>query len=391
MKITKFSFEDKASEWRLEELSFNKLTLLVGASGVGKTQILRALMNLKEIAEGQSFNGIAWFVEFEIIDNQHNTKNYIWEGEFEKSTSVAFFSNKNTQNHTIIREKLTINDKKIVDRNSKKIIYDGKETPKLLPNESIISLLRNEDAISIILENLKKIKYLSYNGSNLDSKVLFYQITEILPSFLESMHQLDKMLNTLSAIQNSDVHINIKLFFLSEKDKKTFEHIKNRFIDIFPNVEDIKFAFDKNNEFPFGLGSFPMMQIKEKNVKNWIGQNKISSGMYSTFMQLSELYLCAEGTIFLIDEFENSLGSNCIDEITADILQSNRQLQFILTSHHPYIINKININNWKLITRNGGVVKEHKMNGLVDIEKSRHSAFMQLVQLEEYQTGQEQL
>ncbi len=394
MKITKFRFEDKAAEWRLEELSFNKLTLLVGASGVGKTQILRALMNLKEIAEGQSFNGVAWFVEFEIIDNQNNTVKYIWEGEFEKSTSVTFFFNNNTQDSLLLKEKLTINDKILVDRNNEKIIYNGKETPKLPPNQSVIFLLRNEKSLEIILENLKKIKYVSYSGfSDLKPEFLLQQIIKITPIFINAVSSLGKELKTLADIQNSDLDIIIKLFCLSKTDKKTFNSIKNRFIDIFPSIENVKIDFveDKNNEIPDMFRQIPFLQIKEKNVNNWIGQNKISSGMYSTFMQLSELYLCAEGTIFLIDEFENSLGSNCIDEITADILQSNRQLQFILTSHHPYIINKININNWKLITRNGGVVKEHKINGLVDIEKSRHSAFMQLVQLEEYQTGQEQI
>ena len=393
MKITKFRFEDKAAEWRLEELAFNKLTLLVGASGVGKTQILRALMNLKEIAEGKSFNGVAWFVEFETIDNQNDTIKYVWEGEFEKSANIAFFFDSNTQNHIIIKEKLTINGKIIVDRNHKELIYKDKKTPKLPPNQSVIFLLRNEEVISIVLKNLKKIKYISYSGfSDLKPDFLLQQIMKIIPAFANAS-LLERELKTLADIQNSDSDISIKLFFLSKIDNKTFKSIKNRFIDIFPSIEDVKIDFveDTNNEIPDMFKQIPFLQIKEKNVKNWIGQNKISSGMYSTFMQLSELYLCAEGTIFLIDEFENSLGSNCIDEITTDILQSRRKLQFILTSHHPYIINNIDTNNWKLITRNGSVVREHKINGLVNVEKSRHSAFMQLTQLEEYQTGQEQL
>ena len=57
----------------------SKLTLLVGASGVGKTQILRALMALKQIAGGSSINGINWKIQFNTLSNQH----YIWEGEFE--------------------------------------------------------------------------------------------------------------------------------------------------------------------------------------------------------------------------------------------------------------------------------------------------------------------
>jgi predicted ATP-binding protein involved in virulence len=141
---------------------------------------------------------------------------------------------------------------------------------------------------------------------------------------------------------------------------------------------------------PDFLKDYPFIQIKEKSVKDWINQSRISSGMFRTLMQLSELYLCSEGTVFLIDEFENSLGINCINEITGDILASRRQLQFILTSHHPYIIDTIGFEHWKLVTRNAGTIKTHNIEKF-GIGKSKHSAFMQLLQLEEYQTGQEQL
>jgi Fe-S cluster assembly ATPase SufC len=107
-------------------------------------------------------------------------------------------------------------------------------------------------------------------------------------------------------------------------------------------------------------------------------------------MQLCDLYLCPDGAVFLIDEFENSLGINCIGDIMQDILAQDRQLQFIVTSHHPYIINNIPPDYWKLITRNGGVVKTHSPADLgCDFTKSRHDTFMQLLQLDEFRTGQE--
>jgi hypothetical protein len=43
MSITKFSFEDGIRGWKLNEVAFDDFNLLVGASGVGKTQILRAV------------------------------------------------------------------------------------------------------------------------------------------------------------------------------------------------------------------------------------------------------------------------------------------------------------------------------------------------------------
>lgn len=108
--------------------------------------------------------------------------------------------------------------------------------------------------------------------------------------------------------------------------------------------------------------------------------------MFRSLIHISEIYLCSEGSVFLIDEFENSLGINCINELTSDILSSKRQIQFVLTSHHPYIINNIDHSNWKVVTRSKGVVSTHNSEKY-NIGKSKHDAFMQLVQLDQYQTG----
>jgi ABC-type polar amino acid transport system ATPase subunit len=65
MKINRFSFHDKARGWRLEPVQFKDLTLLIGASGVGKTLILDSILTLKAIANGSSFKGVEWEIEFE--------------------------------------------------------------------------------------------------------------------------------------------------------------------------------------------------------------------------------------------------------------------------------------------------------------------------------------
>lgn len=388
MKLTKFEYEDKSLEWKLSELQLKKLTLLVGASGVGKTQILRSIMNLKRIVSGASMNGINWLLEFETIDNQL----YKWEGEYENKGIELFFDTddddddnpdkEDSNKPKIIFEKLYLNNKLIVDRTNKKILFNKKPTLKLSQQKSVLNLLKEEDLIKPAHDGLKMI-YISDHSDSANANRGFSF------SFLNA-NKLSKKYSSLNKIQESNLDTPLKLFFLSKVDKKTFGTVKQRFSDIFPQVEDIKVAplDTKDQEMPNFLKDYPFIQIKEKGVKNWINQNRISSGMYRTLMQLSELYLCSEGTIFLIDEFENSLGINCINEITSDILSSKRKLQFVLTSHHPYIIDSISFSNWKLVTRNSGVIKTHDIEKF-NIGKSKHSAFMQLLQLDEFQTGQE--
>ena len=382
MKISKFRYENKSIEWFLEELEFGKLTLLVGASGVGKTQILRALMGLKQITNGSSINGVAWSIEFETLSKQK----YIWQGEFESQGVSIFIENNTDINYRpkIIFEKLYLDGNLIVERTSENIFFNRKQTIKLSQQESVLSLLKEEDLIKPAHEEFKHLNLYDHSNSAGTSKTF---------SFLNANKLLEKC-NTLQKIQNSEFDTPIKLFLLSKIDIKTFDLIKQKFIDIFPEVEDLKISplesLPNDENIPDYLRDFTLIQIKEKNVKHWIDQTRISSGMFRTLLQLSDLYLCAEGTVFLIDEFENSLGINCINEITTDILSSRRQLQFILTSHHPYIIDAINFEHWKLVTRNAGIVKTHNISKF-NIGKSKHSAFMQLLQLEEYQTGQEQI
>jgi len=382
MTISEFKFEDKSLNWRLEQMSLNKLTLLVGASGVGKTQILRAIMTLKQIVEGSSINAVSWYVKFETLDNQK----YVWQGEFENNGIDIFINGDDDEKSNkprILFEKIFLNEELIVNRDGEKILYLGQPTIKLSQQQSILHLLKEEDKINPAYTGIRKLTFTDHSDSvNANGGFRF--------SFLNAK-SLSKKYNTIEKIQESELETFLKLFFLQKVEQKIFTTIKQRFADIFPQVEDLKIAplETKEKEMPGFLKDYPFIQIKEEGVEHWISQNRISSGMYRTLMQLSELYLCSEGTVFLIDEFENSLGINCIKEITSDILTSKRKLQFLITSHHPYIIDSIGYNNWKLVTRNAGIIKTHDVNKF-DIGKSKHGAFMQLIQLEEYQTGQEQ-
>jgi ABC-type proline/glycine betaine transport system ATPase subunit len=69
MKIKRVAFWDNLREWRFEPIDFSNLALLVGVSGVGKTQILKGILNLQRIANGASLNGLAWEVTFSTVNN----------------------------------------------------------------------------------------------------------------------------------------------------------------------------------------------------------------------------------------------------------------------------------------------------------------------------------
>lgn len=381
MKITSFEYVDHAAEWSLETIEFHALSLLVGASGVGKTRILHAILQLKKIARGASLNGVQWKVKFSINGNV-----YEWDGKFENKRffSESLFVDPNDEDEkdrtNIETEKLSINNILVIDRTSEGIFFNGTKTVKLSQKESVISLLKEEDQIKAVYAEFSKILFNSAKEHHGVIKLFFEEEGASKKNTYKDLH----------SIRNSDETLRTKLYLTYVHARDQFEAIKNSLIDIFPFIEDVTFEPIKNSteRIPYVFRDVPFIQIKEVGVRNWIDERNLSSGMYRTLMHIAELYLCADGTVILIDEFENSLGINCIDEITRSIVTHARDLQFIITSHHPYIINNICSSNWKVITRKAGTVKNYDATQLT-IGKSKHEAFTQLINLDKYIDGVE--
>jgi predicted ATPase len=371
MRIKKVAFWDNELEWRFEPIYFSNLALLVGISGVGKTQILKGILGLREIANGASLNGLAWDITFSTVKNVE----YRWQGEFETKKNFSMISNEieeEINKFRIVREHLFKEENVIIERTRNDIIFKGNKTPKLSPFQSVVKILNQEEDISPVQQGFNKIIYSDNSRSSNGIYAIPIRVLSIIKDNI-----------ALEDIQASNMPILLKLALIARHYSEIFNKIKSKFIEIFHQVEDVKIEAIENNENP-SFPNFPI-QIKETGINDWIFQNNISSGMLKTLILISEMYLSPEGTVILIDEFENSLGVNCIDVVT-DLLWENRNIQFILTSHHPYIINNISMEYWKIVTRKGGVVTVTDAKDL-NLGKSRHQAFTQLINLEEYNEG----
>jgi predicted ATPase len=114
----------------------------------------------------------------------------------------------------------------------------------------------------------------------------------------------------------------------------------------------------------------------------------MSSGMFRTLVHLVDISLAPPGSVILIDEFENSLGINCMPELTDFVMSKAALMQFILISHHPYIISKIPYKTWKLVRRKGGEVSVINATDIPQLQTgSRLNKFIQLANLPEYEEG----
>ncbi|RWX44451.1 AAA domain-containing protein, putative AbiEii toxin, Type IV TA system [Candidatus Electrothrix aarhusensis] len=379
MRIKKISYTDKTTGWELKSVSFNQLTLLVGASGVGKTRILNSILDLKRIAAGDSLIGVKWHIEF----LSSSGTQYTWEGEFENSgvsTIRSLLGDLDIGGASILSELVYRENELIVERNNSDIIFNKIKTVRLSADQSVLHLLREEEQIKEAASEFKKIIF--YNTERHD----FYRHFRSLKSLDEKINRYDD----IEEVRNLSLSLTEKLYFVYKRKRQLFDDIASSFIDIFPHVEDVQ-VVSILTEIPMKNAPEAILiqiQIKEKYASDWIDEYGISSGMLKTLVYIAQLQLCADSSLILIDEFENSLGINCIDELTSSIVSAERGLQFIITSHHPYIINNIKHTDWKIVTRKGGAVIAHDASAF-NFDKSKHKAFTQLINLDLYSEGVE--
>ncbi len=348
-------------------MNFADLSLLVGVSGVGKTQTLRAIVGLRNvILNGEALNGVSWELNFSI-----NEKNYIWAGEFEKVENECVIFKRLTKkakekNDEIVfpkikSEELRIDNKIVVKRDQKELHINGKKSFKISPYESAIKVFSEEQIVTPIVQEFRNIYFF-----NLDDESHRY-IRE------RGFEEFNNRCSDIEKLKSVRLPILLKLGIASRCHKKIFESIKKTYIEIFPKVEDFRFVKIKDED---GESLFTF-EIREKNTE-WISQKEISTGMMKTLLFISKIMLCANGSVIIVDEYENGLGINCID-VVADLLMENKErVQFIISSHHPYIINRIPMQYWKIIYRDGSSV-DSKTAEELGIGRSKHEAFKQLI------------
>ncbi len=368
MYIKSLAAKNTVEGWELEEVVFDyNLTLLVGISGAGKTQILRSINNLKVIVDGISINGFEWDVVFELNDEQSNLEDnkqtYRWQGSF-AAVDLNVIIEEEDYNR-LLKEKITVVGKEelIVDRTEEKAFFEGKEMPKLPKGISTINILREEGILS-------KMK-LFFTRITLKDNTNRSRATRVSSKQQEFLGDYKGKLSTL---RDSKVDGVLKFFIAIKNKMLVAQEIEGTFRNVFKEIEEI--GVQPRSE-PSGQFYDLELLIKPINSKQTIHQDKMSSGMLRFLSLLIDLYLSPDGSIFLIDEVENSLGINCLEDYIHNLQHANREIQIIATSHHPYIINNIPYQQWKIVKRKGAKITVEDAEDL-GIGQSRQDAFIQL-------------
>ena len=374
MKIQSFKFSNNKENWHIEEVKFEDLNLLVGGSGVGKTRILKALELIRDVALGSNRNldNLEWSINF-----SHLGQNYRWELKSSSIKNEEILLNVNESEQTeIVYEKLVRYDDdfelEILLRNDSDSKFNNEKLPKLKKTESAITLLSEED---FIIPVGKAFERLIFNFETRQQSMIGLPFD---PSEITVHIEDDEVQNYKEFFAHFPLVL--KAFYLQKFFTDVFTEIKERYIDVFPEVKNVRVSSTRDSD---GAGAFILFyEIQENGLEDWIPQKRISSGMFRTLIFLVEVITAPEESVILIDEFENSLGINCMAELTDFILDKSPDVQFILTSHHPYIINNIPWKTWQIVNKSGNKVRVRKAQDIPELNTaSSLDKFTQLVNL----------
>jgi len=376
MKIIKYKYLgiDK-DDWYFDEVCFGDVNLLVGLSATGKTRLLNTIFNLGAFTVRPNFfkNG-HWKLEF-----KQEAKKYNWEIITKRVSATESI---------ITKEMLFENSKLIIERDENKFIFKGEKIPKLPLQQTSIFLLKEMECIKPIYDGFSSIKRRSFFKNEMKEQAEGIVITQELSNEFKVAADQGKK-SFLLKLRNSGFPISARLYFLKEYFKEDYKIFCNHLRSTFSFIEDISLLditkFTQNVPIK---GEIPIFCIKEKHVNKWIRYEELSSGMQKVVLVLTDIITIPKDSIYLIDEYENSLGIHAINFLIPFLSEVIGSIQFFITSHHPYLINNIEVKNWYILHRKGSNVKF--LYGEKNVErfgKSRQKAFIQLLNDSFYTEG----
>lgn len=368
VKLQWIEFENLKTGLKIERIDFYKdITLLVGISGAGKTQILNAVEYSLNLAVDKDIVLRPYRVNmgFLVDDNK-----YEWAYAIHKLNEDELILDEERK-YGFTYERLLCNGNLIFERNDetiKVVGYDKVPQPK--KDESLLLQYSEDENFEKLISGIRKLYSVEMElairgGIKSDS---FSRLRSKVVETIEKERDIE-----FKAF--SHLPVAIKLYIAKNYYNDLYVKILETVKELFIEIEDIDVTEDTTREL-----FLVSIQVYGKK----LFQQDISNGMLKTIYYIVELFTMSQDSLVLIDEFENGLGVNCIDLLSELMLGERKDLQFIITSHHPKIINAIDKDRWKIIDRDVATVK-NSGSAAYGIGNSQHDAYFNLINRWEYE------
>ena len=374
MYINWIEYESKTSGQKISHVDFNRLNLLVGASAAGKTTILRVISHfILAISMGHSIKEhcsirMSFGIE-DRLSGGKNLKEYLWELRTKKEdVFVAEDSSAYPICYEVLHELQGRKD--IIRRQDNIINIDGyKNLPQVPKLQSAIYIFRENAPFKAIVDDMKGAMTL-YN-QNVAFNPVSIELLEQIKKIIQDARKNESPIRWHYVVQNK-FPISLLIYIVKNTLPEKYDDFLEDLQEIFPEIEEVHI-----NQIVSDDGKY-YLSIRQNG--NLILQPDISSGIMRTIYVLSCIHFCESNALIMFDELENSLGVNCLDEVVERIRQqsSEQKVQFLLTSHHPYIINQIPVSSWLIVSQRDSMVEIRRAEEL-GIGKMQRERFFELI------------
>ncbi len=376
MRVITYAFKDGPDDqWIFSPVNLKNLNLLVGPTGSGKSRFMNSLFNVAQfIHEGIPFRNGTWDITFQALGSTYRWK-YQGSGRDETAHVVA---------ESLCRLTPEGEEVALIDRNEQWFRFNGQELPKLSKTSPAIFLLREEELIAPIHASFASFLRRTFDGPELKEAC---KMANVLPEIVSQLKSKSKTTETLNRFL-LHVPLGVRLSLLKENNKSKFDDLVEQYKAVFPSVNALDFKDGSGLPGAPTNGKVPILIISEKGVSHPVVLHELSSGMQKVLLILTDVMTIPEGTVYAIDEYENSLGINAVNFLPAFLSEFGEGSQFLITSHHPYLINSMPMANWSVFKRRGSAVKIESGEELaLKYGPSKQDAFIQLVNDPEFSGG----
>lgn len=375
MRIISYQYTDlDPGGWSFPLVELEKINLIVGDTGSGKTRFLNTIFNLGTMVTGSHrlYGPNEWKLHLSHLGHE-----YKWRIETSRFPDGHMAVNKE---HLLQLTNSSFNT--IIERTQSSFIFQSNPMPKLSSDNTSINLLKEEASIRPIYEAFCMV---------LRRRFFSDELTALIPVMMGDPKKFETPPESHNELSTLNLPANLKLYIIYKHFPALFSQFCDYYTSFFPFVKSVDMKDMRELHVGFRPPNpTPVFAIKEQNVRNWIGADQLSSGMQKVLLMLTDSFTLPNESIYLIDEYENSLGVTAIDFFPNFLATYENDIQFIITSHHPYLINNISARNWLIFHRKGSSVKiRYGPQNIEVYGKSRQQQFIQLLNDPFYSEGVE--
>ena len=366
MQLISYSYKDEADDgWSFSPVTFKRVNLFVGATGSGKSRMINSLCNIADLVNGIRPMGVGfWDIKFRVAQ-----VTYRWQFDVKKVGSDVELE---MDRLTRVDDEGT--EHELYRRDSEGFVFNGVKLPKLPKSSCGIYLLKDEETVAPVFGAFGQIKRRSFFANDLQQACSIGN----LPNELLTQAKTKKASNIAEVIWA--LPLGVRIFLLKEYDSGKYRDLIEQYKAVFPTVENIDFTNGADLIGQPVQGKVPVLTVKERLVGHPVMLHHLSSGMQKVLFILSDVIMLTPESVYIIDEYENSLGVNAVNFLPGLLNDYGSESQFIVTSHHPYLINKMPVSSWQVFYRSGSKVLVESGEHLKEkYGASKQEAFIQLL------------